>query len=72
MTLTGFAAESRAAGGSGKGSMRRLAAVVAMLAGALAGALLLRTSVFLPIAVAAVLALATAIVYVPAAVRLGR
>jgi uncharacterized membrane protein YoaK (UPF0700 family) len=72
MTLTGFAAESRAAGGSGKGSVRRLAAVVAMLAGAIGGALLLRTSVFIPIAVAAALALATAIVYVPAAVRLGR
>jgi hypothetical protein len=34
-----------------------------MLAGALAGALLLRTNAFIPIALASVLALATAIVY---------
>jgi uncharacterized membrane protein YoaK (UPF0700 family) len=71
MTLTGFAAESRLAGGSGKGSVRRLAAVLAMLAGAIAGALLLKASVFAPLGLAAVLALATWLVYVPAAVRLG-
>jgi uncharacterized membrane protein YoaK (UPF0700 family) len=71
MTLTGFAAESRLAGGSGKGSLRRLIAVLAMLAGAVAGALLLKSSVFAPLALAAVLALATWLVYVPAAVRLG-
>jgi uncharacterized membrane protein YoaK (UPF0700 family) len=40
MTLTGFAAESPAAGGSGAGSARRAAAVAAMLAGALCGGLL--------------------------------
>jgi uncharacterized membrane protein YoaK (UPF0700 family) len=71
MTLTGFAAESRLAGGSGKGSVRRLAAVLTMLAGAIAGALLLKASVFAPLGLAAVLALATWLVYVPAAVRLG-
>ena len=70
MTLTGFAAESRLAGGSGKGSLRRVAAVLAMLVGAIAGALLLKASVFAPLALAAVLALATWLVYVPAAVRL--
>jgi uncharacterized membrane protein YoaK (UPF0700 family) len=70
MTLTGFAAESRLAGGSGKGSVRRLAAVLAMLAGAVAGALLLKSNVFAPLGLAAVLALATWLVYVPAAVRL--
>jgi len=70
MTLTGFAAESRLAGGSGKGSLRRLAAVLAMLVGAVAGALLLKSSVFAPLGLAAVLALATWLVYVPAAVRL--
>jgi uncharacterized membrane protein YoaK (UPF0700 family) len=70
MTLTGFAAESRLAGGSGKGSLRRLAAVLTMLAGAVAGALLLKTSVVAPLGLAAVVALATWLVYVPAAVRL--
>jgi uncharacterized membrane protein YoaK (UPF0700 family) len=71
MTLTGLAAESRLAGGSGTGSVRRLAAVLAMLAGAFSGALLLKSSVFAPLGLAAVLALATWQVYVPAAVRLG-
>jgi uncharacterized membrane protein YoaK (UPF0700 family) len=71
MTLTGFAAESRLAGGSGTGSVRRLAAVLAMIAGAVAGALLLNASVIVPLALAAVLALATWLVYVPAALRLG-
>ena len=70
MTLTGFAAESRLTGGSGEGSVRRLAAVLAMLAGAVAGALLLKSSVFAPLGLAAVLALITWLVYVPAAVRL--
>ena len=72
MTLTGLAAESRAVGGSGKGSIRRLGAALAMLAGAVGGALLLKTSLYLPLVLAAVLALATWLVYVPAAVRLGR
>jgi len=72
MTLTGLAAESRPAGGPGKGTVRRLAAVLAMLTGALCGALLLKTRLFLPLALAAVLALVTLVVYVPAAVRLGR
>ena len=69
MTLTGFAAESRPAGGSGMGSLRRVAAVVAMLVGALCGALLLKTELYLPLALAAALALITGLVYVPAAVR---
>lgn len=72
MTLTGLAADSPVAGGSGKGSVRRVTAVLAMFAGALCGALLLKTSLFAPLALAAVLALATWLVYVPAAVRLGR
>lgn len=71
MTLTAFAAESPAAGGSGQGSIRRLAAVLAMLAGAVAGALLLKMSAAAPLALAAALALATWLVYVPAAVRRG-
>jgi uncharacterized membrane protein YoaK (UPF0700 family) len=72
MTLTGLAADSSLAGGSGKGSVRRLAAVLAMLAGALCGALLLNIRPWVPLALAVVLALATWRVYVPAALRLGR
>ncbi|HEY2652200.1 MAG TPA: DUF1275 family protein [Solirubrobacteraceae bacterium] len=71
MTLTGLAAESRPAGGSGKGSVRRIAAVLTMLAGAVCGALLLKSRLFAPLALAAALALATWLVYVPAAIRLG-
>jgi uncharacterized membrane protein YoaK (UPF0700 family) len=70
MTLTGLAAESSLAGGTGRGSARRVAAVAAMLFGALAGALLLKTSLVLPLALAAALAFATWLLYVPAARRL--
>jgi uncharacterized membrane protein YoaK (UPF0700 family) len=69
MTLTGLAADSQLAGGSGRGSARRIAAVFAMLTGALAGALLLKTSLVLPLLAAAALALVTWLVYVPAARR---
>jgi len=69
MTLTGLAADSPLGGGSGRGSVRRTAAVVAMLGGAVAGALLLRTSLALPLLAATGLALATWLVYVPAARR---
>jgi uncharacterized membrane protein YoaK (UPF0700 family) len=69
MTLTGLAAESRLFGGTGTGSMRRVAAVLAMLAGALCGALLLRDRLALPLAAAAALALATLLVYLPATRR---
>ena len=70
MTLTGLAADSPAAGGSGKGSVRKITAVAAMLTGAVMGALLLKTSLALPLAVAAALAFLTLLVYVPAARRL--
>jgi uncharacterized membrane protein YoaK (UPF0700 family) len=56
MTLTGLAAESRVFGGSGTGTVRRVAAVGSMLLGALTGALLLKTSLALVLIVAAVLA----------------
>jgi len=69
MTLTGLAAESPFFGGTGKGSTRRTAAVLGMLAGALSGALLLKTSLLLPLAAAAALALATLFLYIPAARR---
>jgi uncharacterized membrane protein YoaK (UPF0700 family) len=67
MTLTGLAADSRVAGGSGSGSVRRIAAVLAMLTGALAGALLLDISLVPPLLAAAALALLVALAYVPAA-----
>ena len=60
MTLTGLAADSRVAGGSGGGSVRRIAAVLAMLLGAIAGALLLKISLALPLLAAAALALLAA------------
>jgi uncharacterized membrane protein YoaK (UPF0700 family) len=69
MTLTGIAADSPVTGGTGKGSVRRIAAVLAMLTGALAGALLLKTSLALPLIAAAGLALVTWLVYIPAARR---
>jgi uncharacterized membrane protein YoaK (UPF0700 family) len=72
MTLTGLAADSAAARGTGKGSIRRLTAVLAMLGGAVAGALLLKAGLFLPLGVAAVLALVIWLAYVPGAARLGR
>lgn len=72
MTLSAFAAESPLAGASGSGSIRRLAAVLAMFAGAVTSALLLKTSLVIPLALAAVLALLTWLVYVPAAIRRGR
>jgi uncharacterized membrane protein YoaK (UPF0700 family) len=68
MTITGLAADSRIAGGSGKGTLRRTSAVLAMLAGAIAGALMLRTGLTLPLAVAAALALATCLAYRSASV----
>jgi len=71
MTLTGLAADSRIAGGSGEGSLRRIAAVLAMLSGAVAGALLLKISLVPPLLAAAALALLLALVYVPIARRRG-
>jgi uncharacterized membrane protein YoaK (UPF0700 family) len=70
MTLTGLAADSPLAGGSGERSLRRIAVVVAMFAGALTGALLLKTSLELPLAAAAILALLTWFSYVPTARRI--
>ena len=67
MTLTGLAAESRLGGGTGKGSARRTGAVAAMFLGALVGALELKTSLALPLATAAALAVLTWVVYIPAA-----
>ncbi len=65
MTITGLAADSRLARGSGRGTVRRIGAVVAMLAGAIAGALLLKTDLWLPLAAASLFALAAWVGYVP-------
>ena len=63
MTLTGLAAESRVAGGSGQGSVRRISAVLAMLLGAVTGALLLKISVVPPLLAATALALFAALAF---------
>jgi uncharacterized membrane protein YoaK (UPF0700 family) len=68
MTLTGLAADSPLAGGDGKGSWRRGAAVASMLVGAVAGALLVKADLALVLLAAAVLALVTWLVFMPAAV----
>jgi uncharacterized membrane protein YoaK (UPF0700 family) len=62
LTLTGLAAESPPAGGNGAQSGRRLAAVAAMLSGALIGGLLaLHLGVTAPLGLAAGLLLLTAV-----------
>jgi uncharacterized membrane protein YoaK (UPF0700 family) len=63
MTLTGLAVESPLVGGSGKGSARRIAAVMAMLVGALIGALLLKSSLSLVLIAATVAAAVTLIAF---------
>ena len=67
MTLTGLAADSPLFGGTGRGSTRRTAAVLAMLVGAIAGALLLKSSLLLPLAVAVAMTVVTSLLYIPAA-----
>jgi uncharacterized membrane protein YoaK (UPF0700 family) len=68
MTLTGLAADSQLAGGKGTGTWRRSAAVWSMLAGAVVGALLVKADLALVLAAAAVLALVTWLVFMPAAI----
>jgi len=63
MTLTGLAADATIFGGHGKGTARRLAAILAMLVGAICGALMLRADVVLPMAFATGLALVTCVAY---------
>jgi uncharacterized membrane protein YoaK (UPF0700 family) len=60
LTLTGIAADSALAGGSGAKAFRRVGSVVAMVVGAGAGAALLSTSASAVIALAAVLVLVIA------------
>jgi uncharacterized membrane protein YoaK (UPF0700 family) len=68
MTLTGLAADSPLAGGEGKGSWRRGAAVFSMGIGAVAGALLVKADLALVLLAAALLAAVTWLVFMPAAV----
>jgi hypothetical protein len=60
LTLTGLAADSRLAGGSGAKPHRRLGSVAAMLAGAAAGAWILQWSPTAVLAIAAALVAAVA------------
>jgi uncharacterized membrane protein YoaK (UPF0700 family) len=68
-TLTGLVGDSRLFGGSGKGTTRRGFAVAAMLGGAVAGALLLKASLVLALALTGGLILLVQIAYLPAARR---
>jgi uncharacterized membrane protein YoaK (UPF0700 family) len=68
-TLTGLVADSRLFGGSGKGTTRRGSAVAAMLGGAVIGALLLKASLVLALALTGGLILLVQIAYLPAARR---
>jgi uncharacterized membrane protein YoaK (UPF0700 family) len=68
MTLTGLAADSPLAGGTGKGNWRRSAAVWSMLIGAVIGALLVKADLALVLLAAAALALVTWLVFMPAAI----
>jgi uncharacterized membrane protein YoaK (UPF0700 family) len=69
-TLTALAADSPLTGGTGRGLTRRGATVIAMLVGAIAGALLLKTSLVVPLVAAAMLGLVSWAIYAPAARRL--
>lgn len=60
LTVTGVAADSPLAGGDNAGWARRIGAILAILAGACAGALLvMRTGLSLPLAIAGLLTLAS-------------
>jgi uncharacterized membrane protein YoaK (UPF0700 family) len=63
LTITGIAADSTLAGGGGSKAGRRLVSIAAMLAGAAAGAVLIRhAEAFIPLAIALVTILAGAAV----------
>jgi hypothetical protein len=64
--LLACTAELPFTGGASRVSVRRAAAVLALFAGAVAGALLLKTGLWLPLAAAAGLGLATWLTYVSA------
>jgi len=62
LTITGFAADSRFAGGTSPRWRRRLLAVLLMFFGAVIGTLLLRRSVVLPLATATLLSICCAVI----------
>jgi uncharacterized membrane protein YoaK (UPF0700 family) len=68
-TLTGLVADSRLFGGPGTGTTRRGSAVASMLGGAVVGALLLKASLVLALALTGGLMLFVQIAYLPAARR---
>jgi uncharacterized membrane protein YoaK (UPF0700 family) len=68
MTLTGLAADSPLSGGDGAGTSRRSTAVLAMLVGAIVGALLLKVELALVLGLAALLAILTWVAFIPAAI----
>jgi uncharacterized membrane protein YoaK (UPF0700 family) len=70
-TFTGLLADSRLFGGAGTGTVRRGSAVVAMLLGAVSGALLVKASIVLALAMAGGLTLVVQAVHLPAARRVG-
>jgi uncharacterized membrane protein YoaK (UPF0700 family) len=63
LTVTGLAADSRLGGGPGAKPVRRIGSITAMLAGAAAGALIVRQSLPLTIAAAACCAIAAAAIF---------
>jgi peptidoglycan/LPS O-acetylase OafA/YrhL len=65
MTLTGLAADSPPAGSPAVRPLRRVAAVVAMLLGALVGASLIDHALALPLAAAALLSLLALVPLIP-------
>jgi uncharacterized membrane protein YoaK (UPF0700 family) len=69
LTLTGLAADSVLAGGGGQKPFRRLGSVLAMLAGAAIGALLLRVTVAGILALAAILVALVAVGFAVAGTR---
>lgn len=69
MTITGLASDLRALGGPGGGAERRVAVVAAIIVGALIGALMLKTSIVLPLAAASALTAVAVAAYVPVARR---
>ena len=63
LTITGLAADSRLAGGDSPRWQRRSVAIVAMLAGATAGTLMVIRSISLPLAVCSVITAGCAIAH---------
>jgi uncharacterized membrane protein YoaK (UPF0700 family) len=68
MTLTGLSSELTKPGGSRTAAVRRVAAVVTMLAGAVVGALLVKASLAAALFSAAAVAAVAALAYLPVAI----